>query len=90
MRYRRNFKITIDGVNCDADFEFTYQVRRFGETRIPIVTDTHKILSDGVRESAPYFWLMLPVELTDQVDYEMVCYAERAVPSHAVVQRATA
>ena len=87
MRYQRHFRMTIEGVRCDADFEFTYQVRRFGQSRIPIVTDTHKVLADGVRESAPYFWLLLPVQLHDALDAEMVFYNDRAVASHMVVER---
>ena len=88
MRYQRHFRMTIEGVQCDADFEFTYQVRRFGGSRIPIVTDTHKILADGVRESAPYFWLLLPVQLHDQLDQEMVYWHDAAVGSHQIVERA--
>lgn len=88
MRYTRRFRMTVEGIRCDSTYEFTYQVRQFGQSRIPIVTDTHKILDDGARESAPYFWVFLPIELHDVLDAEMIYHHDKAVGGHLTVARA--
>lgn len=89
MRYARRFRITIEGIRCDNVYEFTYQIRQFGESRIPIVTDTHKILDDGKRESAPWFWIFLPIELHDALDAEMIYHHDKAAGGHLAVRKVT-